>query len=106
LKSEVKKKMTLNEHATHTPKSLCRAQVENFLAGSGLISSTEKKPGAKLEENLCSRLVAFGVRLQKQDSPARRDIATEFILFVLDTSIIDKREIIAGAHKWLLSTML
>jgi hypothetical protein len=65
LKSEVKKKMTLNEHATHTPKSLCRAQVENFLAGIGLISSAKKKPGAKLEENLCSRLVAVAVRLQK-----------------------------------------
>jgi hypothetical protein len=106
LKSEVKKKMTLNEHATHTPKSLCRTQVENFLAGNRLISCAEKNSGERLEGNSCSRLVAVGVRLQKQNSPARRAITTEFILFVFDTSIIDKGEIIAGAHKWLLSTML
>jgi len=34
MKSEVKKKMMLDEHATPTPKSLKRAQVENFDIGN------------------------------------------------------------------------
>jgi hypothetical protein len=33
MKSEVKKKMTFNEHATDTPKSLNRSSSRNFFAG-------------------------------------------------------------------------
>jgi len=34
MKSEVKKKMMFNEHATHTPKSLQRSSSRNFFAGN------------------------------------------------------------------------
>jgi len=37
MKSEVKKKMMFNEHATHTPKSLQRSSSRNFFAGNRLM---------------------------------------------------------------------
>jgi hypothetical protein len=50
MKSEVKKKMTLDEHAAHTPKSPKRAQVENSCAENLLTSSSGKNSRAKFNE--------------------------------------------------------
>jgi hypothetical protein len=61
LKSEVKKKMMLNEQATGTPKSLKRAQVENSVAGNRLIGSADKNSGQKPGGKLCSHLVPVGI---------------------------------------------
>jgi hypothetical protein len=43
LKSEVKKKMMFDEHATHTPKSLKRSSSRNFSEGILFIVSTSEK---------------------------------------------------------------
>src|SRR5579864_725245 len=106
MKSEVKKKMMLNEHATDTPRSLKRAQVENFVAGNRLIGSAQKNSREKLDGNCVRAWCRPASELRTKLVGYPRHAETEFILFHLDTSIIERHEIIAGAHKWLLSTML
>jgi hypothetical protein len=62
MKSEVKKKMMLDEHATPTPKSLKRAEVEKFCAGNLLIASVEKNFHAKLHGIVFYIRRKFGLR--------------------------------------------
>ena len=106
MKSEVKKKMMLHEQATHTPKSLKRAQVENFFAGNLLIGSADMNSQQKLEGNLTLPPGSSqGLMFKKQTAKRAATCATEFILFRFSTSIMTGTKIIAGAYKWLLSTM-
>jgi hypothetical protein len=106
MKSEVKKKMMLDEHATDTPKSPKRAQVENFFAGNALIGSADNNSREKFDETLVPPSSLRRLIFTNKSAMRAAACSTEFILFCLSTSIIQRHKIFAGAHKWRLSTML
>src|ERR1700688_2341563 len=106
MKSEVKKKMMLDEHATDTPKSPKRAQVENFFAENALIGSADNNSREKFAATLSSTLFPPASDFKNKSASRAAPCSTEFILFFLSTSIIERHKIFAGAHKWRLSTML
>jgi hypothetical protein len=106
MKSDVKKKMMLDEHTTHTPKSQKRAQVENFAAQNVFTVCAGKNSIAKLDD-IVATTVFSQYRVSRQSCRVSNASApTEFIFSRPGTSIINRHEIIAGAHKWPLSTML
>jgi hypothetical protein len=49
--------MMLDEHATHTPKSLKRGQEENFFAGKQVAVPDRKNPGAKFDKIMFRRIL-------------------------------------------------
>ena len=93
------------EHATHAQSHSGGTQVENFLAGNMLIGSVEETFHVIFDGILFLAWVWSTDCFQEQSPERSRYAATAIILFRRDTSIIDRHEIIAGAHKWLLSTM-
>jgi hypothetical protein len=105
MKSEVKKKMMLDRHTTPTPKSLKRAQEENSFAQNVLGVPVAENSIPKLdiiESPIVPYELWFTTNLPHEHGGAA---ASEFIFFRPETSIIEKHEIIGGAHKWPLSTM-
>jgi hypothetical protein len=81
MKSDVKKKMMLDEHTTHTPKSLNRAREENFfprnvfhhLVSDKILSRSQRK---------CTWYDLINIRLKTTTTAlAAAGAPTDFILF-------------------------
>src|ERR1700680_229540 len=66
----------------------------------------QRKFSREARRNLCLRTISNLCLVQDRSRRINNGSPpTEFIFFHAGTSIIDRNEIIAGAHKWLLSTM-
>src|SRR5271167_1482769 len=105
MKSDVKKKMMLDGHTTRTPKSLKRAQEENFFGRSSLHRPWRREFLSHARRNcVCNSPVNIWFKT-KLPHKQRQALQPNSFFFRVKTSIICRHEISRGVYKWLLSTM-